>query len=124
MTGQHISSNPDYAIFDSRGFARDVRRAMDGAGLSQRQACTAIKVPLTAVNHARRGQPIANAHMLRLCQWMGRDPLGYLVEPDVSREDCSTCDTAKQSENKENSHHVIYESPRCETFAKWSEKAG
>ncbi len=104
MTGLHNSQNPDYAMFDSNGFASDVRNALDGAGLSHRQARDAVKVPLTAISHARRGQPIANAHMLKLCKWMGREPLIYLIDPDdVSQDDGSTCDPAKQFEKPQHS---------------------
>ncbi len=106
MTGQHVSDNPFYAGTDRRRFARDVRCKLDAEGLSTRKARDLIRVPLTAVSHARRGQPIPFEHMCSFCVWLGRNPLDYWIPPDgVSRGAGSTCDSTKQFENKQNSQN-------------------
>jgi hypothetical protein len=48
-------------------------------GISQRDAAAKARVPLSAINRARAGQPVGAANYVLICDWVALDPYALIL---------------------------------------------
>ena len=98
MTGLQNGSNPSYADYDLRAFARALRekRAFDHRGL--RALADEIGVTVSDMSRAMGGQMVSVGKVIALCQWLGVPVIRFYLPPEKPAEtDCFTRSNVKHS---------------------------
>ena len=96
MTGLQNGSNPSYADYDLRAFARVLRgkRALDPRGM--RDIADQIGVTLSDFSRAMGGQMVSVGKVIALCQWLDVPVERFYLPPEKPAETgCFTRTTVK-----------------------------
>src|SRR5690606_13061651 len=86
MSGLQNGSNPSYADYDLRGFARALRerRAPDHRGL--RAIAGEIGVTVSDLSRAMGGQMVSVGKVIALCRWLGVPVERFYLPPEGPQE--------------------------------------
>lgn len=76
-----MSDDPGRAGFDWRGFARELRKAIDESALGYRALAAEIGVTISDLSRAAGGTNVSVEKVIALCEFMRRDVTDFYRRP-------------------------------------------